>query len=310
MCADACPVNALALGEEALELRLDICNGCMQCAAACPQQAIDPGWQQIENVLVRNGEVAYLTCARSGLGEAGQSIPCVHALSWRDALRLYAAGARKIVVALGECVGCDTRATRLENTVMQVNELLSSRSLPALELGYTSTAQWETAITEASATTATSTRRRAFLRRIVKPDRDERTSDTPATVQDLLGTSDSKSGVFPAVPVIDAQRCDGCDACTRVCASDAVALAGDQDLYYRVDASRCSGCRLCVDVCQPSAISVRRWTTSPQQVLELKSLRCRACGVEHHAPTASPGGLCHICSATHHHRKLFQVDPA
>ena len=308
-CADACPVGALALGEDALELNVDACNGCMLCAAACPQEAIDPGWQQIDNKLIRNGAIAYLTCAQAGLGKARQSMPCVHALGWRDALRLYAAGVRQIAVALGDCVGCDPQATQLERTVMHVNDMLRSRGLNELELRYLTNVQWKVEIRNASAVPTTSPQRRAFLRRFVNPDHEQRETDVPATVQELLGKSDPKSSVFPAVPVIDAQRCDGCDACTRVCSTGALSLGGDRELYYVVDASRCTGCRLCIDVCQPDAISVRRWTTSPQQALALKSQRCRACGVDYHAPTSRADSLCTIYSTTHHHRQLFQVDP-
>ena len=308
-CAQACPVGALALGEDALELNVDACNGCMLCAAACPQEAIDPGWQQIDKRLPRKGAIAYLTCAQSGLGKTEQSLPCVHALGWRDLVRLYAAGVRQITVALGECGSCNPRAMRLERTIMHVNEMLSSRRMPELELRYLTSAQWTAEIPDTSAATSTSPQRRAFLRRIVNPDREQREADTPVTVQRLLGASGLKSSVFPAVPVIDPERCDGCDACTRVCPFGALSLGGDREPHYRVDASRCTGCRLCVDVCQPNAVSVHLWTRSVQETLALESQRCRACGVDYHAPTARANLLCTICAKTNHHRSLFQVDP-
>ena len=165
-CADACPVDALALGEDALELCVDACIGCMLCAAACPQEAIDSGLPRLDAALLRRGKTAFLTCQHSGAGTAKQSVPCMHALSWRDVLRLHAAGVRKIAVALGDCGGCEPRAVRLDRTLAHVNELLSSRRLPELEVQYLTNEQFKSEIRGASAA-AMSPRRRAFLRRMV-----------------------------------------------------------------------------------------------------------------------------------------------
>ncbi len=309
-CADACPAGALALGEDALELDADACTGCMLCAAACPQEAIDFGKGSLATIVLRKGATAYLTCARSGVGTARQSLPCVHALSWRDLLRLYASGTRVVAVAFSECQGCDAPLpVRLERTIGHVNELLRSRALHGLQLRTVSKMQWKTELPGAAKEIAASPQRRAFLRRMVDPRREKRASEATATVAAMLGRSAPKSAIFAAVPVIDAQRCDGCDACVRVCPTGALSLAEDAGLHYRVDASRCTGCGLCTDVCQPDAISVQHWTTTRQQRITLMSGRCPACGVDYHAPTARPDGLCTICAKTSHHRKLFQVDP-
>ncbi|UCD69205.1 MAG: 4Fe-4S binding protein [Betaproteobacteria bacterium] len=308
-CAVVCPTGALSLGEDALELDVSACNGCMLCAAACPQEAIDSQQQPVESVALREGNTAYFACAHSGVGKVHCSLPCVHALSWRDLLRLYGAGVRGLVVTAGDCGRCDPQTLRLDQTVLHVNEMLSSRRMREIEVRYLESGQFNTVIRDASAATPVSPRRRAFLRRMVDPGHDRGEADTPATVAALLGESDSKGAVFPAAPLIDAERCDGCDACTRVCPTGALALVEEQVLHYRADASRCTGCHLCVDVCEPKAISLWPWTTSPQQSIALNSQRCSACGVDYHAPTSRSDGLCTVCLATYHHRKLFQVDP-
>ena len=310
-CSDACPRGALALGEYALELNADACDGCGLCIAACPQEAIDSKLGRADAASLRKGMTTFLACGQSRVVSDRQSMPCVHALSWRNALRLHRDGVRKIAVATGDCDKCRPRSVQLGQTVKHVNEVLSSRNLPGLEVSYLTDEQWEAAARETPPTPEISSRRRAFLRRLVEPAFVERETDEPATVASLLGASDLVGSIFPAVPSISPDRCDGCDACARVCATGAITLVNDESrLHYRVDASRCTGCKLCIDVCQPDAMSVQEWTTSPQKMVELASQRCPACGVVYHAPRTRADDLCTICAKSNHHRNLFQIDPA
>ncbi len=310
-CADACPTGALALGEHALELNTDACDGCALCVAACPQEAIDSKFGRADVASLRKGTTTFLACGHSGVASERQSMPCVHALSWRNALRLYRGGVRKLGIAVGDCEKCRPRRAQLDQTVKHVNEVLTSRNLPGLEVNYLADEQWEAAVRETPFTPEVVPGRRAFLRRFVDPASAERETGKTATVASLLGALDLKSGVFPAVPSINPDRCDGCDACGRVCATGAITLVNEAGrLHYRVDAAYCTGCKLCMDVCQPDAVSVREWTTSPRQTVELASQRCRACGVVYHAPRKRSDNLCTICAKTNHHRNLFQIDPA
>jgi len=310
-CSDACPTGALALGEYALEFNADACDGCAFCVAACPQEAIDSKFGRADVASLRKQTTAFLACEQSGVPGDRQSMPCVHALSWRNALRLHRDGIRKIAVAVGDCDKCRPRSARLGQTVKHVNEVLSSRSLPGLEVSYLTGGQWEAAAREKRCEPEILPRRRAFLRRFVDPGHVARETGKPATIASLLGAPEPAGSVFPAVPSIDADRCDGCDACVRVCATSAITFVNQEGgLHYRVDAARCTGCKLCSDVCQPDAVSVRQWTASPQQAVELASQRCRACGVVYHAPRARVEDLCTICAKTNHHRNLFQIDPA
>ena len=310
-CADVCPNGALTLGEDALELDVDACDGCALCVAACPQEVIDSKFGRIDVASLRKGATAYLACERSGVARDRQSMPCVHALSWRHALRLHRAGVREIAAVVGDCHNCPARSARLEHTMVHVNEVLSTSRLPGLQFRYLEKTQWEIEVRGVSPADGISSRRRAFLRRFVDPVGVEQESEVPATVATLLGESVLVDGVYPAVPLIDRERCDGCDACVRVCRTGALALIEDEAKpRYSVDASRCTGCNLCSDVCQPHAVSVSRWTTSTQRMVDLNLQRCPRCGVAYHAPKLRPDNLCNICATTHHRRNLFQVDPA
>ncbi|HCO62739.1 MAG TPA: ferredoxin [Clostridiales bacterium] len=41
-CEGACPVGAIAMGDEHMEINADTCIDCGACAGTCPMGAIDP----------------------------------------------------------------------------------------------------------------------------------------------------------------------------------------------------------------------------------------------------------------------------
>lgn len=67
------------------------------------------------------------------------------------------------------------------------------------------------------------------------------------------------------VAVVDAARCNGCGACERTCAFDAVTVAA-RDAVAVVDAGACMGCGACERVCPESAITLVRATDGPEPV--------------------------------------------
>jgi len=53
---------------------------------------------------------------------------------------------------------------------------------------------------------------------------------------------------------IDETICDGCHACVRVCASDAI--LGEKNNPHEIDSAKCIKCGACIEVCQPKAVLV------------------------------------------------------
>jgi len=53
---------------------------------------------------------------------------------------------------------------------------------------------------------------------------------------------------------IEPTLCDGCGACVRVCASEAI--LGEKKEVHTIDNARCSKCGACLEVCQPKAVLV------------------------------------------------------
>jgi MinD superfamily P-loop ATPase len=86
------------------------------------------------------------------------------------------------------------------------------------------------------------------------------------------------TAVHLQVPVIDAQRCDGCGACAAGCQFNAMAMAGGKPLVF---ADLCHGCGACMLICtghgaaiheQPFPIgSVRRGTAAWGELIEART---------------------------------------
>ena len=53
---------------------------------------------------------------------------------------------------------------------------------------------------------------------------------------------------------IDPAICDGCHACVRVCASEAI--LGEKDKPHEIESAKCIKCGACLEVCQPKAVLV------------------------------------------------------
>jgi NADH-quinone oxidoreductase subunit F len=53
---------------------------------------------------------------------------------------------------------------------------------------------------------------------------------------------------------IEATVCDGCHACVKVCASDAI--LGEKDHAHEIESGKCIKCGACLEVCRPKAVLV------------------------------------------------------
>jgi len=137
--------------------------------------------------------------------------------------------------------------------------------------------------------------------------------------------------LYPAVPVINPEKCNGCDSCFRVCPHGALRFKiEDSDennkVYYEIKPSLCSACNICVDICEQDAITLSLWSEQSlaSRVINLKVEKCHSCGTVFHYPkvpkvvnTAEsrteeiintvPRQYCNICEKVNHQKNLFQV---
>lgn len=316
-CVDACPVNAWVMNDDALGIDTGACDGCGLCAPVCPQGAVIARHEPLP-ALSEDSTSALLACEKAGVDGRHGIIPCLHALGLQGLLQLYRRGTRRLSVATGDCASCARDATlQLPVVVEQLNGLLRSRNLATLTLQTADREQWKRQSLKAQQTfSGPRLSRRAFFRQaatsslMVGMDLAGHTGERAFIPPGKLLPRAGRDDVMPFAARIESAKCNGCDACAKLCPQGAITLCSSgESLHYRLDAESCTGCGICLDVCDQHAVSVDRWKPQLQFELPLAAHLCRACGAPFHLPASTPGSgdLCAVCARTNHTRKLFQV---
>jgi Pyruvate/2-oxoacid:ferredoxin oxidoreductase delta subunit len=307
LCVSCCPTDAWQLHDDALYIDSSLCDGCGLCAAQCPEGAlVQPGVALAEH----GGEFASAACARAEPGQDRHVIPCINAIGLSQLTAAWQQGLRQLHLSVGDCTHCNRQDDdALLHRVRALNHVLRARRLPALSVHLHANGGGSCdAPCDRPAPSQAAVSRRDFFGRMFRTLAETVAEQTPgdwhAPGECLPPARQGDAVLF--TPHIDASRCNGCDACARICPHAALSVDDDG---YRFDANACSGCRLCSDVCDQGAVSVQVGATAMQLHVTLHSYRCTACAATFHTPSIQTGDrpLCRICHQANHARALFQV---
>lgn len=303
-CAESCPSDALAPGEEGVELDASRCTGCGLCVPACPAGAFhQPAFPRA--ALARPSE-KQLEVACNPSGEQGDvRVPCLGAI---EPALLASLAMRNIAVTLRGAQHCDACAHAPQGRAALQNLLEGMETVKGA-----APVQWldpVVADSEAGGGRHQAARRQLFRRfsnRAVESMRGADGSEAvPAQairaaahylpprrelaerlLERLAENEESEAlavclGVATVGPV--AERCSGCEACARVCPTGALQM-GESENRWVLDfrAERCVGCGVCIESCGPEALALMwQWRCGSggevARVHELGRYRCESCG--------------------------------
>ncbi len=313
-CVDACPRNAWLLDDYALGLDVDACDGCGLCVPVCPTGALHKDFPWVIRHL-GGRSLALFACERSGILEQEGILPCVHMLGLRQLTVLHTSGVSSLLLATGDCDHCAWKpGTGLVQRLESFNRLLRQRNLPPMNLlVYTKKLWLKIFAQEVVIGRGTQLQRRAFFAAAASPNKLQqqlavldplnlKACQTLAPGSLLPGDESHAELLWPWAPQLDIRRCEGCDACFRLCPVAALELVPDeQGLVYRIRAAQCTGCGICADVCEQQAIRPIAEANVPLSQIPLIQKRCAKCGNPYHLPQGNPAlehDLCLVC-----HRK-------
>lgn len=317
-CVESCPKNAWILSDESLGLNVEACDGCGLCVPSCTEGAI----LQIQKCSIREDgtqRVLLLGCEKTNLEQS--NCKCIHSISTTELLKLKRDGIHNIYVSTANCDACSRGENeRLFERISQINRMLKQNNLPQVHYKEYSAQAWkELWKTPEKTVPGPEMSRRVFFRSAITKTAElvmsHSTFDNTeefVPLGKILPLVVSSETIYPAVPVLNEETCNGCDACMRACPHDVIKFQhdGETQASYSIDASACTGCFICRDICEEEgAIDVLQWATQSKHIIPLSLRKCKSCGADYHLPTRSKQeeSLCRICKKVDHQKNLFQI---
>lgn len=299
-CLDACPQAALSFAPAAdgrgRVVRLDAvaCDGCGLCVPACPTAAIR---REEPAMPLRDGDTLFIAAAALGpiAGIAATAwTPRLDAFGMRDVARWHLAGIARIVTPAADAATSAGDGAGFAQAVADLALLAASRGSAVPVLESVPLDRWIAAARAATATTGeVVSGRRAFFRRLLGGAGEAVRRAVAGCAVGLplaaAGGKMSAHALAAVAPAFDADRCDGCDACVRLCPRGAWRRDDDGLVLRPTD---CDGCGVCVDVCDRSALRLERLVAAAERRHPLETIRCIDCG---HRFARRPGAATHRC---------------
>ncbi len=317
-CADACPVDALAVVDGRIVLDRSRCEGCGVCASVCPREALDLATASRAQVDAEIGALLaaswpeppapralLLVCERNAsaletLGDTGASYPpawlpvtapCTGAVSAARVLGCLAAGAD--AVGIIECGGAcpHGQAERVAGTVEYCRDLLSALALPpdGVRLLPAAGPALADALNEPLQTDAERATGDIDVAATLSPRQAGRAVLMLAERYDRPSPDPFEHPSAPlAIVAVNTSACTVCGACARACPTEALILHEGADVVtLSFDPTLCTGCGLCAGRCPEAgrqALSVEPITDIEAlsrgrvKLYEDRTSRCELCG--------------------------------
>ena len=327
-CADACPHEAVELGDEGIKISATACRNCALCAAACPTEALLADNLPRIEVLKRAATRPEVTFACAPSESRGDEIvPCLGAL---DAAMLAYLASRGIAVTLAGTQHCAECAHGARGEAMLGLNLEAAESLRHVA----GNDKWaEIAVPDESEAEPDkgghNASRRHLFRRFVGRGADQLSRPVSASeaspvplkairfaapfstagrelLQILFNTPREPPTPLPVHAALLAAQvgirpgCTACEACARACPTGAMQIRESATAWQLGFAfTRCVGCGVCVEVCQPNVPyfkdEMENLAKSPEPVIlhALGKQRCTRCDRFFISP--APEEICPIC---------------
>ena len=209
---------------------------CGLCVPVCPGGALHIHFPYIIRSF-GDQKIALFACEYSGINETADTLPCIHALGLRQLLLLYNADINHLLVETADCGKC-TRHHQpdIHHQLEQLNSLLHERKKPVMKIFQRSSKLWMSIFNiDDMSNQSPQIPRRHFLRgaihlhqllSVTDPLNNPKFQTIPAG--QLLPIVENTELHWPYSPQLNENRCNGCDACIKLCPTDALQLIQDE----------------------------------------------------------------------------------
>ncbi len=285
ICSDVCPSSAIDFLHVTPRLDTIKCTQCGACISQCPTDVFESTdicdeklMTQISQKIEQKVKIVFTCKAMCLTIQDAIVLPCLLRLdtSWLHFIGLQSA--RSVELIHGACEGCYAHNIKeiLEKHVAKANtNSLSFMPKIVISSETSSTPSLEEKINGIS---RQGHLRRRFLFNFLGKGAKETTQNILTThaplgsAQKFVDTSFKKhqrnmriaryliqnnspeQRVIGLMPCIDAQRCQACSICVKVCPTNALHVSLEEPLTIAFNATKCIECHLCEDVCFANAI--------------------------------------------------------